>query len=65
MTRILAILFLFCALASVGCESSSEVDAQANNQSGDNTPVDAESFFSKMPDQLRGVSSPGKPKGVT
>ena len=65
MTRFLATLFLLAALSSVGCESSGEFDVQANAQSGSSDPVDAEEFFSKMPDQLRGVSSPGKPKSVT
>ena len=65
MKRIFAILFLFATLLCVGCGSSIEIDAQANSQSGDNAPVDVENFYNTMPDQLRGVSSPGKPKGVT
>jgi len=65
MTRFFATVFLTATLLCVGCESGSEIDAQANIQGGDNTPVDVEDFFGKMPEQLRGVSSPGKPKGVT
>lgn len=61
----IACCLLFACL-SMGCETGTNLDAQVNMNSSENsTPVNAEDFFSQVPEQLRGVSSLGKPKSVT